>query len=48
LLDIEALLIVAAAVPEFNAVTVNVLLTPGATVPKFKLLLFKDKVPVCG
>src|SRR5579871_2198326 len=48
LLDIEALLMVTAAVPEFTAVIVSVLLTPGVTVPKFRVPLGSERLPGCG
>lgn len=47
LLETEALLIVTAAEPELVAVRVRVLLTPGATAPKFRAVLASDRSPVC-
>ena len=48
LLEIAALLIETACVPEFVAATVNVLLLPATTLPKSRLAAPSDRFPFCG
>lgn len=45
LLEIVAPLMLTGVFPEFVAFTVSVLLTPGATLPKFKAELPRDRLP---
>jgi hypothetical protein len=45
LLEMAAALMLTGAFPEFVALTVRVLLTPGATPPKFKAELPRDRLP---
>ena len=46
LLDTEVLLIVADAAPEFVAATVKTLLVPALTLPKSRLRLPRDRLPI--
>jgi hypothetical protein len=45
LLEVAAALMLTGAFPEFVALTVRVLLTPGATLPKFKAKLPRERLP---
>lgn len=45
LLEMAAALMLTGAFPEFLALTVRVLLTPGATLPKFKAELPRERLP---
>ena len=46
LVEIVALLMVTEALPEFVAVTVRVLLLPGVTLPKLRLALPSERLPI--